>query len=92
MQYTKRFKVIKTQEFIFDNPSITYDGTNVEQSGLIQHFRWVIPMDIEQQFISATNVQVSNIQDNSFHVIGYASSTALAPTLQYNCRKKFVDQ
>lgn len=91
MQYTKRFKTIRTEELIFDNAAISYDGVNVLQSGLIKHFRWVIPVDVVQQ-MTGSQVDVSNISTNSFHMIAYASSTALAPTLQYNCRKRFIDQ
>lgn len=90
MQRTKRFKTIRTQEFIFENPSMSWDGTNIEQNGLAQHFRWVIPTDIVYQFVGSGRT-VASLSSNSLHVIGYTSSTALVPTLQYNCRQRFSD-
>lgn len=90
MQRTKRFTVVKSWELEFDNPSLTYDGTNIEQSGLIKSFDCYINMDIVQQWISSSYA-ISNINDNSLQFIAYTSSTALAPTIQFNARVRFVD-
>lgn len=90
MQRTKRFKVLRTWTHEFMPPAVSYDGTNIEQGGLIWSFDCYINLDITQQYVSNSSV-ISSIQDNSFHLIGYTNSTALAPTVQYLCRGRFSD-
>lgn len=92
MQYSKRFKVVKTWSCNFNNPSIAYDGSNMEQSGMIENFDLFINCDVIQQYTDANSTGlVTGVLDNSFHLIAFASSTALAPTIQYNCRARFID-
>lgn len=92
MEHSKRFKVLKTWEMVFDHNTMTYDGTNIETNGMLQTFDCYIPLDIRQQYITNTNSQaVASVSDNSLHLIGYCSSTTLAPTVAYNCRARFVD-
>jgi len=41
--FGKRFRVLKEETFQFTDPNITYDGTNIEQNGLVEEFKWFIP-------------------------------------------------
>lgn len=92
MQYSKRFKVVKTKKFYFDNPSITWDGTNIEQSGFCQDLDMYVNLDVIQQYTDANGTGlVTGVLDNSFHLIAFTNSTALTPTIQYNCRARFID-
>ena len=90
MERSKRYKVIKTWDMTFNNPSITYDGTNIEQSGMVQPFDCFLNTDIVQQY-SGTNSIITSVSDNSIQMIAFASSTALAPTIQFNTRCRFID-
>lgn len=90
MERSKRFKVLKVMTHDFAPPAVAYDGTNIEQGGLIWSFDCFINMDIITQYFNTTN-QVASVLDNSFHLIGYTNSTLLAPTVQYNCRGRFID-
>lgn len=92
MLNTKRYRVLKIWEMDFNNPSISFDGTNMEQSGMVMPFECYIPMELRVQYNTGNTGIVSGIVDNSLHMIGYTSSTALAPTIQYNCRARFNDE
>lgn len=92
MEQSKRFKVLKTWRHSFEPPAVSYDGANIEQGGLTWDFECFLDMDIPQQhkLVAATGV-VSDVVDNSFHLIGFTNSTQLAPTVYYNCRARYVD-
>jgi hypothetical protein len=42
LQNLGRFRVLKDKTFTLNNPAVTYDGTNIEQNGLVRHFKWNI--------------------------------------------------
>ena len=90
LDYSKRFQVLKTLDMTLTNPSITYDGTNIEQSGLIHPFDIYLNTDIVQQYTTTSGL-IAAQSTNALHMIAYTSSTALAPTIQYNCRIRFYD-
>ncbi len=86
---SNRYNVLKTFECDISNPSISYDGTNIEQSGLITSFSMYKKLNMYAQY-SSNNGDVSDIVDNSLHLIAYCSSIALVPTLTYNSRVRFI--
>jgi len=90
LQYSKRFKVLKTKTLQLPVPSITYDGTNIEQSGFVRSFR----MDISKMALpvtfTATTAGVANVVDNSLHIIAVATNIDMAPAISYNARIRFV--
>ncbi len=90
LQFIKRFKVLKRIEFNLPQPEMTYDGTNVEQSG--EHIPWEMHVDLNNLEVNYSGIteNVSNIVDNSLHVIAYCSSTNLVPQIFYNSRLRFV--
>lgn len=89
LERNSRFKVLKVFQGRLQQPIMTYDGTNVEQSGMTIPLRWYGKLDIPVEHI-ADGGTVADIQDNSLHVIAYCSSTSAVPKLNYNCRVRFV--
>lgn len=83
-----RFRVLKDMNFVIQNPNMTYDGTNIEQAGLLKPFKMniVFKEPVVIRFNNTNGGTVADIIDNSFHVIAMTSNTALAPTLNYVSR------
>lgn len=92
LNFAKRFKVLKTQEFVFDNTAVSHFAVDsFSRSGRSQTFDWFIPLnDLKINFNSTTTGVIGNVLDNSIHVIGIANSTLLAPTVSYNSRFRFI--
>jgi len=88
-----RFKVLKDKHMTIDNPTITYDGTNVEQSGIIRRFKWNVKFKtpITVRFNNTAGGTIADIIDNSFHILANNSSTDLNPNISYNCRVCFKE-
>lgn len=88
-----RFKVLSDKHIVLQNPNMTYDGTNIEQAGLIKYFKmsYVFKKPLIVHFNATNGGTVADIVDNSFHVIANTTSAALAPALTYNARISFVD-
>lgn len=88
-----RFRVLKDKNIAMQNPSNTYDGTNVEVNGLIRHFKMNIKFrkPVEVHFNSTNGQTVADIVDNSFHIIANSTNGDLAATLFYKCRTTFID-
>lgn len=86
-----RFKVLKDKHFILENPSAAFDGTNIEQAGLIKRFKWTVKFrkPVEVRFNSTNGGTVADIVDNSWHIMANNNSTDLAPYIVYQCRVCF---
>ena len=88
--YTKRFKVLKFKQIPLHNPSIQYDGTNIEQGGYSVAFTISKDLNVDVSFqTGATTANVSGVVDNSLHLIAWVSNTGLACQLGYNSRIRF---
>ncbi len=85
-----RFKVLKSQVVSMGAPQQTYDGTNMENSGISRTLDWFIKLEMPVNFNSGTTASVANVVDNSIHVIAYADTTVGGPTIAYNSRIRFV--
>jgi len=83
-----RFRVLKDKMMAISNPAISWDGTNVFQSGFIRPFKWSIKFQkpVSVRFNATNGGTVADIIDNSFHVVANCSSTELAPQISYLCR------
>lgn len=83
-----RFKVLKDKTFVLQNPSITFDGTNIEQSGLIKPFKIgaSFKLPVQVRFNATNGGTIADIVDNSWHLIINTTSINLAPVISYNCR------
>jgi len=91
MSYTERFKVLKKKKIRIPMLSLTYDGTNIEQSGVQVPFSMFVKLGgLQTKFQSGTTTgYVGTIVDNSLHVICYSNS-ALPVTVSYNARLRYV--
>lgn len=83
-----RFVVLKDKTIIMENPNLTYDGTNVEQNGILKPFKFTVKFKtpVQVRFNATNGGSVADIVDNSFHVIANCSSTGLLPNINYVCR------
>ncbi len=89
MQYTQRFRILDTFEAVLADPNISWDGTNMEQQGILLPFQLSSNLTFSTQY-SASTETVANITDNSLHIIAFCSNTGLVPTINYNARVRFV--
>jgi len=94
MSYTERFKVLKKKIIRFPQPSITYDGTNIEQSGFRIPFSFFVKLGgLQTKFQAGTTTgYCGTIVDNSLHLIAYSNNTgaSIIPLISYNARLRFV--
>jgi len=88
-----RFRVWKDKNFVFQNPTITWDGTNLEQNGLKKDFKFNLNFKggLPIRFGSTTGGTVSDIVDKSFHLLAIVDNTALTATISYVCRVGFKE-
>lgn len=88
-----RFRVLKDKTITMSNPTITYDGTNLEQSSIIRHFKMNVkfrqPMVVN--YNNTNGGTIADIVDNSFHFIGIVTGSGLAPEIAYKCRTVFCE-
>lgn len=93
LEFSKRFKVLKTHECVIRPAVLSYDGTNMEQGGDLSPFDFFITFKKPQLIeFSSTSGQVNNVVDKSFHMIAYASGTTPQTTIRYGARIRFSDQ
>lgn len=93
MEYTHRFKVLKTQIFSLQDTSAFTDGTNTGSiCGSIQPFQWNVYVNDQVNFVNgAGSGNVSDIKDISYHIIACRyGGTSSADRLEYNCRVRYT--
>lgn len=90
MSYTSRFKVLKVWKKQLRIPTLTFDGTNIEQSGFTTPFvlKWKGKLPVTFT-TGSTTADIANVTNNSIQVVAFTSSTDLTPGLNYNCRMRF---
>lgn len=88
-----RFRVLKDKTFRLPMPQTSWDGTNIEQAGFHMPFKMShnFKKPVTVHFNATNGGTVADIVDNSFHVLAFVSTVALAPTLQYHSRVIFAD-
>lgn len=88
-----RFQVMKDIIVPLQNPTIAYDGTNMEQSGFTVPFSMFhkFKKPVTVHFNSTDGGTVADIVDNSFHVIAMCTSTNLSPLVFYKARTSYKD-
>lgn len=90
MSYTSRFKILKMKQFNLRIPTLTFDGTNIEQTGFHSKINLKWKGKVPVTFTTAsTTADIANVTDNSVQLVGFCSSTTLAPTLVANVRCRF---
>jgi len=87
-----RFKIWKDKHITMPVPGITYDGTNIEQTGVKRTFKWNIsfkkPIIIHYNSSGSTET-IAAVVDNSFHLL--AGQAGLTTALNYRCRAVYED-
>lgn len=88
-----RFRVIKDKVINLMNPNSSYDGTNLEQQGLIKSFKWSInfPGGCDVHFNATNGGTIADIVDNSWHIIANCNVADLDPQLEYVARVCFKE-
>ncbi len=89
LQFIKRFRVLKRLQLKLQQPTVVWDGTNIEQGGLFTPFKMHVPLNIPVNY-SGTSETIANTVDNSLHIIAYCNDTSTVPRLLYNSRLRFV--
>lgn len=90
MSYTQRFKVLKMKKMALRIPTLTYDGTNIEQTGFHTPFKLSWKGKMPVTFTTAsTTADIANVTNNSIQVVAFCSNTTLAPSISYNARARF---
>lgn len=90
MSYTSRFRVLKTWKRQITMPSLTYDGTNIEQSGFNVPFTLSWKGKIPVTFtVASTTADVANVTNNSLQMIAFTNDSSLNPQIAYNSRIRF---
>jgi len=91
MTYTERFKVLKMKKVRIPMPSMTYDGTNIEQSGVNVPFSMYVKLGgLQTKYkIGGDTAVIANIIDNSLHMIAF-TNVNVAAFIGYNARLRYV--
>lgn len=92
MSNTTRFKVLRTWKQRLD-PAVMAMGDSVSgfDSGYNYPFTLSWKGDLPVNFVSTgTTANVSNVVDNSLHLIAYSSDNSAAPGLSFNARLRFI--
>jgi len=90
LQYSSRFRVLKTFKLDFNTPSFGYDGTNMESCGQSQSIEAHLDNLNIKVSCSATTGPIAAITDNSLHVIGYSTNATETVNLTYTSRIRFM--
>lgn len=90
LSFTRRFKILRMKRIVLKIPSLTWDGTNVEQTGFHQNFKlkWKGKMPVTFT-TGSTTADIANVTDNSIQLIGYCTNSSLAPNVTANVRTRF---
>jgi len=90
LQYVSRFRVLDSVVLHEPNRYALTDGASTGSvSGYSIPFKLSWRGELPATFIATTG-NVTSIQDNSLHIIAYASSVTGTPVITYNARVRFV--
>jgi len=90
LQYSSRFRVLKTWKIDFNDPSMAYDGTNMEACGQSRSIEAHLDNLNIKVGCSATTGTVAAITDNSLHVVGFSTNGTETCNLTYTSRIRFM--
>jgi len=88
-----RFKVLMDKTINLQNPTMTYDGTNIEQSGISKVWKFTkkFKVPVTVRFNAVNGGTIADIVDHSWHVIGLCNNDELIPQLSYQARFCFKE-
>jgi hypothetical protein len=87
LKMSSRFHVLKEWQFEVGNEDV-WDGVVMKTKGSFTHFECFLKVQIPVQF-SGSAEGIGTVVDNSLHVLGFATHSAIAPTLDYHARIRF---
>lgn len=92
MSFSTRYQVLKLKKIRLPVPSVTWDGTNIEQAGVTVPFDIYLNLkNLPIKFTSgSTTADVSSVIDNSLHLIGGSSDQGGLPVIYYQSRFRFI--
>lgn len=90
LQNVKRFQILKTVNLHLPHVEGVWDGTNIEFSGYKKPWQMHVNLGNISVNYTASTETVANISDNSLHLIAFANTTGLNPSISYNSRLRFV--
>lgn len=91
LNYAERFKILKQETFILEDPNFSWDGTNLEINGVSKQFDWYIPLkNLKIAFNATEAAGVASVLDNSIHIVAFATSTSPQCAITYNSRMRFI--
>lgn len=88
-----RFKIWKDKSFTLQNPNlglVTNPVASTIQQGISHNFKFNIKVNTWVNYNSGNSGQISDVVDNSFHVVCGCSDTTLDPRLEYKSRAVFT--
>lgn len=88
-----RFKVLKDLKINLGDPNAVFDGTNIEQQGIIRMFEMNVEFKtpVVVHFNATNGGTIADIVDNSWHIYCNCSSIALVPSIIYSARVAFKE-
>lgn len=90
MSYTSRFKLLAIKKKQLRIPTLTYDGTNIEQTGFHSPIQLKWKGKIPVTFTTAsTTADIANVTDNSVQLVGFCSNASMIPAFYGNVRTRF---
>jgi len=88
--YTKRFKVLAKKQITIAPPDLSWNGTTIEQNGIMRPFNIYKKLKMPVHFTGGTgDSTIGGIMDNSLHVVAFCNNTDLAPAIAFNARVRF---
>jgi len=89
-----RFRVLKDFTMTLQNPSMSYDGTNLEQAGLVRPFKFSLNFakGVVVNYNATASATITSVVDNSFHMLAICQSADLVPKMSYYSRMYYKDQ
>jgi len=89
-----RFVVHKDKKMFIGNPSLTFDGTNVIQQGLVKEFKMGVSFNppLPIQFNATNGGTIADVVDKSFCIYAMATSANLVPSITYQARAYYKEQ
>lgn len=89
--YASRFRVLKEWSLDVTPKTLAASAANAYYwNGTFAAFECYLPLDIPVNFTAGTGSDVTNVVDNSLHMVAYCTSTAASPLLHYNARIRFM--
>jgi len=89
---SSRFKVLATRMISTQDPAMGTDGANTNTiSGMMVPFQIYKKLNLQVDFVAGAGAgTIADFRNNSLHVIACSFNGALAETLSYNSRVRFV--